>query len=243
MLPCWAANFSSQEISWLYLYFQSGHGRKAGRFCSIAWQSTDDPLLLPLPCPARVKWGLWRHVWVLSPYALGTLAFRCTIRAPAAEASSAACFWVSTDLLLAFWPKHPVPVDTNQSLIIFLFPQRQWDHGLSPQPFTTASTSGHRAGRRVGDRLLERGEELCRTTTPPGCLMETSLSAGKGVEPYGQVSWAISRTSENGSSPLHGTWKQPHSYMKLNKRNLFTTPPNCRGNSPSFAPVWRNMKS
>lgn len=107
---------------------------------------------------------------------------------------------------------------------------------------TGASVTGHKPGRRAGDKPVERAEGLRRAAVSPGCFMETILSAGKEVEPHGQVSWATSRSGGNCPPPLHGAWKRPHSYMELSERNLFT-PPHDRGKSPSFIPLWWNMKS
>lgn len=116
-LPCPQADFSSQEVAWLYLHFQSGHGRQAGSLCP--WPGS---LLMALSCflcllllPQRGG-GSGGTCWSCSPHALGTPAFRGTVSAPAAEASSAASFWVTTGLLLPFWPNHPVPVDTSHGL-------------------------------------------------------------------------------------------------------------------------------
>lgn len=81
---------------------------KPESLCSIACKSPGGPLLLPLPAlPGRGggSGGTTEHS-----------SLQMHHRGLAAEASSAACFSVSTDLLLAFWPQHPVPVETSHSL-------------------------------------------------------------------------------------------------------------------------------
>lgn len=200
-------------------------------------------LCLPLPGRGGVSGGT---CWSCSPYALDTPAFRCTIRAPAAETSSAAHFWVSIGLLLAFWPKHPVPLDTSHSLQPSFCSHRDNAttgclHHPYSSPHKRAKSRQESGGQAPGEgRGAVQDCHFSRMLygNQPQCWERSGASWASLLGHIQKLrEWLL----------LHGAWKQLHTYMVLSERNPFTTPPPSDGETllPLFPSeeTWNHRKA